>query len=217
MTLEITGNRAENKAIGIAQDHAGVVLQAAKTLRMMIEDWMDGQKERQKELFNKLAQLEREADSIKRSLLDELSVSETMLRRSDFFRLAMTTDDIADICEATAWDLTGLEDYQPDTKIKNQIKTMLDAIDDAITNMRQAILLLAQNSSKAIELAMEVDAAERAVDEGHRRILQALYRSKLDILVLLRLKDLTQHLEEIADAAEDAADAIRIIAVARGH
>ena len=64
---------------------------------------------------------------------------------------------------------------------------------------------------------MEVDAAERAVDEGHRRFLQALYRSDLDILVLLRLKDLTQHLEEIADAAEDAADAIHIIAVARGH
>ena len=80
-----------------------------------------------------------------------------------------------------------------------------------------AILLLSQNSSRAIELAMEVDAAERAVDEGHRRILQELYKSNLDILVLLRLKDLTQHLEEIADAAEDAADAIRIIAVARGH
>ncbi len=217
LTLEMTGNRAENKAIGIAQDHAAIVLQAAKTLRMMIEDWMEGQKGRQKELFNKLADLEREADSVKRSLLDELSVSETMLRRSDYFRLAMTMDDIADICEATAWDLAGLEDYKPDVQMKKQIKTMLDSIDDAVSKMRQAILLLSQNSSKAIELAMEVDAAERAVDEGHRKILQELYKSDLDILVLLRLKDLTQHLEEIADAAEDAADAIRIIAVARGH
>jgi predicted phosphate transport protein (TIGR00153 family) len=217
LTLEVTGNRAENKAIGIAQDHAAVVLQAAKALRMMIEDWMEGQKERQKELFNKLADLERQADSIKRSLLDELSVSETMLRRSDYFRLAMTMDNIADICEATAWDLTGLEDYKPDAQLKKQIQTMLDSIDAAVYKMRQAILLLAQNSSKAIELAMEVDAAERSVDEGHRKILQWLYKSNLDILVLLRLKDLTQHLEEIADAAEDAADAIRIIAVARGH
>ena len=217
LTLEIPGNRAENKAIGIAQDHAAIVLQAAKTLRMMIEDWMEGQKERQKELFNKLSDLERQADSIKRALLDELSISETMLRRSDYFRLAMTMDDIADICEATAWDLTGLEDYKPDKQLKKQIQKMLDSIDDAVYKMRQAILLLSQNSSKAIELAMEVDAAERAVDEGHRKILQELYRSNLDILVLLRLKDLTQHLEEIADAAEDAADAIRIIAVARGH
>ncbi len=217
LTLEMTGNRAENKAIGIAQDHAAVVLQAAKTLRMMIEDWMEGQKERQKDLFNKLADLERQADSIKRSLLDELSISETMLRRSDYFRLAMTMDDIADICEATAWDLAGLEDYKPNSQLKKQIKTMLDSIDDAVYKMRQAILLLSQNSSKAIELAMEVDAAERAVDEGHRKILQELYKSNLDVLVLLRLKDLTQHLEEIADAAEDAADAIRIIAVARGH
>jgi uncharacterized protein Yka (UPF0111/DUF47 family) len=106
VTLDSSGNRAEYKAIAIAQDHSSVVLQAAKALRVMIEDWMDGRKERSKDHFNKLAKLERKADSIKRTLLDELSVSETMLRRSDYFRLVMRTDDIADLCEASAWDLS---------------------------------------------------------------------------------------------------------------
>jgi predicted phosphate transport protein (TIGR00153 family) len=216
VTLEAPAtNRAENKAIAIAQDHAGVVLQSAKQLRMMIEDWLDGRKDRLLEHFNKLAEFERAADSIKRSLLDELSVSETMLRRSDFFRLAMTTDDIADICEATAWDLTGLEDYKPGAALREQFKAMLEPLAEGVLKLREAILLLAQNSHRSVDIAIEVDAAERAVDEAHRKLLRGLYKSGFDILVLLRVKDLAQHLEEVSDATEDAADAVRIIAVAR--
>lgn len=215
MTLKTSGNRAENKAIAIAQDHAGVVSQAAKALRVMIEDWLEGRKDNLRNHFNKLGKLERDADRIKRELLDELSISETMLRRSDFFRLAMKTDDIADLCEATAWDLTGLENYQPEGKIRKQIEGLLNSIDTAVYNMRQAILFLEQNSDKAVELAMAVDEAEREADAVHRQFLQSLYSSTIDIKILLRLKDLTQHLEEIADAAEDAADAVRIIAIAR--
>ncbi len=215
MTLEPTGNRAENKAIAIAQDHAGVVLKAAKALRIMIEDWMDARKDQLRDHFNKLAKLERDADKIKRTLLDELSVSETMLRRSDYFRLVMRADDIADLCEAASWDLSGMEDFQPDTKIREHFKAMLDALSDAVYKMRQAILLLEQNSDKAVEIAMEVDSAERDADSAHRQFQQFLYRSNLDVKNLLRLKDLGQHLEEIADAAEDAADAVRIIAIAR--
>lgn len=215
VTLKTSGNRAENKAIAIAQDHAGVVSQAAKALRVMIEDWLEGRKDHLRNHFNKLGKLERDADRIKRELLDELSISETMLRRSDFFRLAMKTDDIADLCEATAWDLTGLENYQPEGKIRKQIEGLLNSIDTAVYNMRQAILFLERNSDKAVELAMAVDEAEREADAVHRQFLQSLYSSTIDIKILLRLKDLTQHLEEIADAAEDAADAVRIIAIAR--
>jgi predicted phosphate transport protein (TIGR00153 family) len=215
VTLEPSGNRAEYKAIAIAQDHSSVVLQAAKALRVMIEDWMDGRKERHKEHFNKLAKLERKADSIKRTLLDELSVSETMLRRSDYFRLVMRTDDIADLCEASAWDLSGLEEFQPDAKTRKYFTGLLDALNDAVYKMRQAIMFLEQNSDKAVELAMQVDLAERDADSAHRSFTQFLYRSNLEVTVLLRLKDLGQHLEEIADAAEDAADAVRIIAIAR--
>ncbi|MFX0169005.1 MAG: DUF47 domain-containing protein [Candidatus Hodarchaeota archaeon] len=215
MTLDITGNRAENKAIAIAQDHAGIVLQAAKALQVMIVDWMEGRKNRHRDHFNKLAHLERQADNIKRTILDELSVTETMLRRSDYFRLIMRTDDIADLCEASAWDLSGLEEYQPDAKTREHFNNMLSALYDAVYKMRQAILFLEQNSDKAVELAMEVDSAERDADAAHRKFTQFLYKSNLDISVLLRLKDLGQHLEEIADAAEDAADAVRIIAIAR--
>ncbi len=215
VTLESSGNRAEYKAIAIAQDHSSVVLQAAKALRVMIEDWMDGHKERHKDHFNKLAKLERKADSIKRTLLDELSVSETMLRRSDYFRLVMRTDDIADLCEASAWDLSGLEEFKPDAKTRKHFTALLDALNDAVFKMRQSIMFLEQNSDKAVEFAMQVDLAERDADSAHRGFTQFLYRSNLEVTVLLRLKDLGQHLEEIADAAEDAADAVRIIAIAR--
>jgi predicted phosphate transport protein (TIGR00153 family) len=215
LTLETSGNRAEYKAIAIAQDHAGVVLQAAKALRVMIEDWMEGRIDRLRGQFNNLSKLERDADNIKRTLLDELSVSETMLRRSDYFRLVMRTDDIADLCEASSWDLSGLEEFQPDAKTRDHFKGMLDALSDAVYKMRQAILFLEQNSDKAVEFAMQVDLAEREADAAHRSFTQFLYRSNLEVTVLLRLKDLGQHLEEIADAAEDAADAVRIIAIAR--
>ncbi len=215
VTLKTSGNRAEYKAMAIAQDHAGIVLQAAKALRVMIEDWMEGRKNRLRDHFNKLATLERKADNIKRTLLDELSISETMLRRSDYLRLVMRTDDIADLCEASAWDLSGLEEFHPDTKTREHFKAMLDPVSDAVSKIRQAIMFLEQNSDKAVEFAMQVDLAERDADAAHRSFTQFLYQSNLEVPVLLRLKDLGQHLEEIADAAEDAADAVRIIAIAR--
>jgi predicted phosphate transport protein (TIGR00153 family) len=127
----------------------------------------------------------------------------------------MRTDDIADLCEAAAWDLSGLEEFQPDAKTREYFTVLLDPLSDAVYKMRQAIMFLEQNSDKAVDLAMQVDLAERDADAAHRSFTQFLYRSNFEVTVLLRLKDLGQHLEEIADAAEDAADAVRIIAIAR--
>jgi uncharacterized protein Yka (UPF0111/DUF47 family) len=72
-------------------------------------------------------------------------------------------------------------------------------------------MVLSYGSTKAMEKAKDVEAAERAVDEIDRELEIKLLSSKLEFPVLILLRDVLQLLEDSADKAEDAADAARIL------
>ena len=62
-----------------------------------------------------------------------------------------------------------------------------------------------------LEKAKEVEIAERVVDDIYRALAIKVLSSKLDIPVLLLLRDVLQLLENSADKAQDAADAARML------
>jgi len=65
-----------------------------------------------------------------------------------------------------------------------------------------------------LEKAKEVETAERAVDEVYRDLEVKIINSKLDVPTMFLLRDITQLLENVADKAEDASDAARILSFA---
>jgi uncharacterized protein Yka (UPF0111/DUF47 family) len=73
------------------------------------------------------------------------------------------------------------------------------------------MLVLNYGSQKTLERAKDVEIAERIVDEQYRALTIKVLSSKLEVPVLMLLRDVLQLLENSADKAEDAADAARML------
>jgi uncharacterized protein Yka (UPF0111/DUF47 family) len=73
------------------------------------------------------------------------------------------------------------------------------------------MMTLTYGPTKTLERAKDVETAERVVDDVYRALAIKVLNSKLDVPVMLLLRDVLQLLENSADKAEDAADAARML------
>jgi uncharacterized protein Yka (UPF0111/DUF47 family) len=86
-----------------------------------------------------------------------------------------------------------------------------DAVLDSISKLRETMMVLNYGSTKTMEKAKDVEIAERLVDEIYRDLEIKLLSGKVDLPAMFLLRDVLQLLEDSADKAEDAADAVRIL------
>jgi uncharacterized protein Yka (UPF0111/DUF47 family) len=95
--------------------------------------------------------------------------------------------------------------------IKKDLLKLSEAVFEAVLKLRETMMVLSYGSSKVLEKAKDVEIAERIVDDLYRSLAIKVLSSKLDLPVLLLLKDVLQLLENSADKAEDAADTARTL------
>jgi predicted phosphate transport protein (TIGR00153 family) len=218
LTLSIIdsyGSSSEQKALDIAQDHCRKIVSAVKELSLLYDDWVEGDYKGAEERLNRVSRIEGEANKLKHELLEQLSKATTMVNREDLMRLALVVDEIADVAEGTGFRILDIQDWEPDANFKKEMQSLVEKLISATEKLRLSIFMLSQNPSKSLEFADEVDAIEKDADLIQRRVGHSLYASKLEPKTLIMLKELIAHFEEMADTAERAADAIRIVAMAR--
>ncbi|MCK5628454.1 DUF47 family protein, partial [Candidatus Bathyarchaeota archaeon] len=85
------------------------------------------------------------------------------------------------------------------------------AVLDTVLRLRETLMVLSYGSTKTNEKAKSVEIAERVVDDLYRELQIKLLSSKINLPVLLLLRDILQLLENLADKAEDAADTARVL------
>ena len=83
-----------------------------------------------------------------------------------------------------------------------------------MAKLRETTMTLNYGAAKAAEKAREVEVAERAVDDLYRELEVKVLSSQIEIPALLLVRDVLQLLEDMADKAEDASNAARILAFA---
>ena len=82
---------------------------------------------------------------------------------------------------------------------------------DSVLKLRETMMVLNYGSLKTLERAKDVEIAERIVDDQYRALTIKVLSGKLEVPVLMLLRDVLQLLENSADKAEDAADAARML------
>lgn len=214
-TIDPYDASAEQKAIDIAQDHCRKIVSAVKELSLLFDDWIEGDYSEAEEKLTKITKFENEGNKLKHELLDHLSKATTMIHREDLMRLALMVDEIADVAEGTGHRILNIQDWKPDAKTKKELGSLVEKLISATEKLRLSIFMLSQNATKAVELADEVDELEKEADVIQRGVGHSLYMSKMEPRTLIMLKELVSHFEEMADTAERAADAIRIVAMSR--
>jgi predicted phosphate transport protein (TIGR00153 family) len=165
-------------------------------------------------LFN-IIKLKNEANEQKRVLLNELALSGALLvSREDILRLVVQVNEIPDYSEGAAFRINHItsKKLKVNEEVKSHLFNMAKNVFKTVTTLRETMLSLSYNRTRAIEMAQNVEAAEYAVDELYRETEMKIIDSKMDIRTIMLLRDTAQFLEDIADKAEDASDSTRILA-----
>jgi len=168
--------------------------------------------------YRNIFRLEKNADDIKRRLIDELSKGVFHpLDREDLLRLVLTCDDIAAYIKSCGKKLEIIIEAKqsiPDEFIEYYIDVSSN-ITNAIDYIIESIKHLPSSINKAIEYTHKIEEIEEKIDEYRYEFLKKIvfkFSDKIDIHYLL-LKEAIDDLEMASDKCEDVGDIIRTIAV----
>jgi uncharacterized protein Yka (UPF0111/DUF47 family) len=180
----------------------------------MVEHFSKNDKESARQLFSEIRKGEEEVIQARRMVSQELAeIGAILISREDFLRFTNLSSEIADFSEGIAHYLVEImeHNWKVPGDIKKDLLKLSEAVLDAVLKLRETMIVLRYGSAKTLEKAKDVEIAERVVDDLYRALAIKVLSSKLDLPVLLLLKDVLQLLENSADKAEDAADTARVL------
>jgi len=209
-----TEERVKRRALNACQDNLRKVVDVSRKIPQLAEYFASGDKENARKLLSEIRTGEEEVIKARRMVSQELAeIGAILIAREDFLRFTNLSSEIADFSEGIAYYLVEIMEHNwnisPDVK-KDLLKLSL-AVLDAVLKLRETMLVLNYGSQKTLERAKDVEIAERIVDDQYRALTIKVLSSKLDVPVLLLLRDVLQLMENSADKAEDAADAARML------
>jgi len=188
-----------------------LVEQAAKTVEGMelLEQFMEST---DREVAKRLVQVEKEADEVRRILIDELNRSFiTPIDREDIFALSLTIDDIIDYGNSTVDEMVMLE-----VESNSYLRRMVSLVREAAHEIYMGVLRLQDHPNVANDHAVRAKALENRVETVYREALAELFHGPTDIdhiMEMLKLREIYRHLSNAADRGDQAANVIGDIVV----
>ncbi|MEM1981727.1 MAG: DUF47 family protein [Candidatus Hadarchaeales archaeon] len=178
---------------------------------------LKGRKEVEK-AFNKVFAKEKEADEVKKEILEDLAKKLFQpINRDEIVRLVMTADDVASNAKAAARKLTFLDPAELPKDLRKLFSQFSLRVVEISKTMYKNFLALTQNPSSAIKVSHEVERMEEEIDDfrGEKLIPKMLewQRVNKNLSSSILLKEIADNLEEVADRCEDVSDLIRYIAL----
>ena len=188
-----------------------LIQQADSTIRGMeaLQEYMD---DPCKERAQVVTRLEKEADEVRRILIDELNRTfVTPIDREDIFALSRAIDDIIDYGYSTVGEMDILE-VEPN----DYLRRMTSLLCDAAREIYMGMLRLADHPGVAEDHAVRAKALENRVETVYREALADLFNQPQDvehIVEMLKLREIYRHLSNAADRGDEAANVLSDIVV----
>ncbi len=189
-------------------------MELTRKVPQMVEHFAKGDKSMARQLLSEIKKDEEEVLEARRMVSRELAeIGAILISREDFLRFTNLSSEIADFSEGIAYYLVEImeHNWNVPSDVKKGLLKLSEAVFDAVLKLRETMMVLSYGSTKTLEKAKDVEIAERSVDDLYRGLTIKVLSSKLDLPVLLLLRDVLQLLENSADKAEDAADTARIL------
>jgi uncharacterized protein Yka (UPF0111/DUF47 family) len=209
-------DRALRNILMMCQDHARLVVEIYRKVLVMIDNLVRHEHSGMSRRIEEIQKIRGEAIDIKRNILKELHASGNLLfNREDLFRLITKQSEVIDHAESVGVRLAaiGERNWKISSQVGVGLADMADAAFDALVKLRESLISLGFNSERSLALAGELDELERKVDLLYRGLDISIITSKVDLPLILTLRDVSMKLEEMIDAAVEEADLIRILAL----
>lgn len=184
---------------------------AAKT-REGLESLEEFMKEPSDERAYQIRMLEKEADEVRRILIDELNRTfVTPMDREDIFALSRAIDDVIDYAYTAVEEMVILG-IEPNSFLQR----MVSLLREASYEIHLAMLRLEDHPNVANDHAIRAKALENQVEQIYREAIADLFSGPEDIrhvMEMLKLRELYRHLSNCADRGDEAANVITDIVI----
>jgi predicted phosphate transport protein (TIGR00153 family) len=164
------------------------------------------------EVAEQLSIKEKEADEVRRILIDELNRTfVTPFDREDIFSLSRSIDDIVDYADSTVIEMVILN-----VKSTPYMLRMANLLKDAAYEIWHAVQRLPSHPSVANDHANRAKALENRVEAVYREAIADLFSGPEDIhhvVSMLKMREVYRHLSNAADRGDEAANTIADIVV----
>jgi hypothetical protein len=177
-------------------DQASKTLEGIETLGAFV------QKQNQ-ENANRVRGIEREADELRRILVEELHQTfVTPMDREDIFALSRAIDDIVDYANSTVDEMEIYEVSSDDS-----LREMVEILENAAREISDAVKILETYPNVAMEHAIVAKSYENAMEKAYHTALANLFK-KTDTVYMLKMREIYRHLSNAADRSDEAANII---------
>lgn len=198
-------NKRPDNFLRLICDQAGFTQQGMEALH----GYMKEPSEAQAQVVRKA---EKDADEVRRILIDELNRSfVTPIDREDLFSLSRAIDDVLDYADSTVEEMVmlGVEPNQ-------YLIRMVSLLRDAAEEINRGVQRLADRPNVANDHAVRAKALENRVEAVYREAVGALFNGPRDVehvVEMLKLREIYRHLSNAADRGDEAANIIGDIVV----
>lgn len=159
-----------------------------------------------RENANLVRKIEREADELRRILIQELDQTFiTPIDREDIYQLSRAIDDVVDYANTTVDEM---EIYE--VKGDAHIKEMVSILRKAARELNDAVKILKDYPKIASEHAVKAKAYENQMEKAYHKALAELFK-RTDTVYMLKMREIYRHLSNAADRGDEAANIISSI------
>ena len=186
-------------------DRAALNVTKAADLLVSLMENFDNVEARAKEIY----EVEQDGDMLTHDIMKKLNKTFiTPIDREDLHGLASSLDDVLDL-------IWGAVDRLVVFKIKESTKEAISMSKDLLATaevIHKAIKKLKEkNYSYVQEYCIEINRLENRIDRDFRDALGALFDDVKDPIIIIKWKEIYEHLEDASDKCEDVANVLESI------
>jgi predicted phosphate transport protein (TIGR00153 family) len=209
--------RRETRALKTMRCHLATTMSIVDALEKAVKAAVSDKTEETRTLVNGIAKAEKEADTLRRNFMDELSKGElSPVDREDLMHLMKRVDMVADWCREVTRLLNVIPMENISQSLKEAFVEMVEGLKSCAFSLRRSIEKMLDSPEDALKAADEVERQEEKVDDLHEKARMLLVKeANLKAGVAVLASQLFEAIETAADSCEDACDQVRIIIVRR--
>lgn len=212
------GRQKERKVLEFCKKHLNIVVKTVAGMRKTIYAFCDLDTGKANSAFKEVFREEREADEIKRKILEELSKGVFHpINREEIIRLILTAEDVADNAKAASRKLNFIPPKKLGESLRGRLKEFSDNLLIIAELTRDVFESLIKKPGKALTLAQAVEEMEEKIDDFRAEVMLpeilAFCDRSRSVSISLMLREIIDNMENVADRCEDVSDIMRGIAV----
>ncbi|MFZ5572922.1 MAG: DUF47 domain-containing protein [Thermodesulfobacteriota bacterium] len=165
-----------------------------------------------KEYCARIKEVENQADQIVHNIFQLLNNTfVTPFDREDIKRLVHRLDDVLDYAE----DASARMDIYDIPDVPEPVRALVDILREAFKSLSQAMLTLRnlKQRQECDRFCIEVNRLENTGDGVLREALRKLFKEETNPIMIIKLREIYESLEEAIDRCEDVANTIETILI----